>query len=654
MAYQNKKSTIFHKASLLQTGYSLVELLVAIGIFGVLVTTLFTGFIATREGKPQQEQRMRAAGLYQETIEALRIIREEAWDNISTNGTYYPQKTATSWALVSGIETITQPNSQFTRSIVIADVNRDANGNVVSSGGTLDPSTKAVTITVTWDQPLVTTLSNTIYMTRYLDNLAFIHTTVDDFSQTGHLADTVVFTSDDDGEIKLDASGPGRGDWCTPSIVSELDLPRQGAARAITAIFGKVFTGTGENASGVSAANVSVTDTIPPISTVVGTFDGFKTNDVFGTNTYGFLATDTNSKEVEIITLSTMTEAGYFDIPGANNANSIFVKDGVGYVVSGGTLYTFDATTMLGSSSQPQFGSFGLAGNGVSIYVVNGVAYVAIDSTSTQLQLVDVSNPSSMSGLGTIQVNGAAGRDVYVSEDGSRAYLVTAGDASKPEFFIINTENKSSISSISSYDTNGMDPKGVDIVLSGNRAVIVGVGGEEYQVVTITPETSIVRCGGLNDDTGIYDISTVVEPDTDAYAYINTGQSSSEMKIIEGGPGGTFAMSGTYESAVFDTGSLTAFNRLSFTGDVPADTTLRFQIAGAPPVAGACDGGTYNFVGPDGTAGSYFTTSPSAIPFSGVVDSYNPTRCFKYKVYLDTNNILFSPSLLDITVNYSP
>jgi hypothetical protein len=251
-------------------------------------------------------------------------------------------------------------------------------------------------------------------------------------------------------------------------------------------------------------------------------------------------------------------------------------------------------------------------------------------------------------------VNGAQGRDVYVSEDANRAYLITAADASRPEFFIINTENKSSLSTISSYDTNGMDPKGVDVVLSGNRAVIVGVGGEEYQVVTISPETSIVRCGGLNDDTGIYDISTVVEPDTDAYAYINTGQSSSEMKIIEGGPGGTYAMSGTYQSAAFDTGSLSAFNRLSFSADVPADTTLRFQVAGSPTVDGSCSGGTYDFVGPDGTANTYFTTSPSAIPFSGVVDGYNPTRCFKYKVYLDTTNILYSPSLLDITVNYSP
>jgi len=80
MAYQNKL-----KVLLAQSAYSLVELLMAIAIFGVLTTILFTGFIATRDGKPQQAQRIQAAVLHQESIEALRIVREQAWDNIANN-----------------------------------------------------------------------------------------------------------------------------------------------------------------------------------------------------------------------------------------------------------------------------------------------------------------------------------------------------------------------------------------------------------------------------------------------------------------------------------------------------------------------------------------------------------------------------------------
>lgn len=650
MVYQNKNNKIW------QAGYSLVELLLAIGLFGILVTTLFSGFIATREGRPQQAQRFQAAALFQETIEALRVIREQGWNNVATNGVYYPARTATSWGLQPGAEII-DASTGLTRSLEIDDVYRDSSGAITSIGGTLDLSAKAVTITISWNQPLVSSYSTTIYLTRYLDNLAFIQTTLADFDNPDAIANTVVYTTTVDGEIVLDASGPGRGNWCEPgtAAVSTLDLPRQGAARAITAIQGKVFSGTGENASGVSLAYVTVTDTLPPVTTLAGTFDGFKTNDVFGTDTYGFLATDTNSSEVVIVNLSNMTQAGYYNTPGSTNADSIYVLGNVGYVAVGSTLYTFDMTTVLGSSSQPTLGSIGLAGNAKSVYVVNGYAYVAIDSATNQLQIIDVSNPASMSVTSSFTVNGASGRDAYVNSDGTRAYLATAGNASLPEFFIINIENKSAPSTISSYDTNGMDPWATELVLSGNRAVIVGTGAEEYQVITITPETNPFRCGGFNEDTGIYDISTVVEGDSDAYAYINTGQASSELKVIEGGPGGSYASSGTYESAPLDTGATTAFNRLSFTATVPVDTTLRLQVAGAPQVSGSCSLSTYEFVGPDGTTSTYFTTSPSAIPFDANPGGFdNPAQCFKYRAYFDTTNILSSPILEDVTLNYSP
>jgi len=93
----------------LQAGYSLVELLLAIGLFGVLITVLFTGFIATREGKPQQLQRMKAAALLQETVEAIRIVRESDWAIFAQNGDWHPEidaATSTTWTLVTGEEII--------------------------------------------------------------------------------------------------------------------------------------------------------------------------------------------------------------------------------------------------------------------------------------------------------------------------------------------------------------------------------------------------------------------------------------------------------------------------------------------------------------------------------------------------------------------
>jgi len=652
MEYLNKTKNHY-----LQAGYSLVELILAIGLFGILVTILFTGFITSTEGRPQQEHRFIATSLFQETVEALRIVREQGWDMVKTNGIYYPAQTATSWELLPGLETI-DPDINLTRFLEIDDVYRDENGNIVTSGGSLDLSTKKVTITIAWDVPLVSSYSSSIYLTRYLDNLADEDSTQEDFDDPDADPNNVITTLTDDGEVVLgNLEGTGRGNWCNPgtSAVSTLDLPRNGSARAITAIEGKVFSGTGENASGVSLAYVTVTDTIPPVTALEGTFDGYKTNDVFGTDTYGFLATDTNSSEVVIVDLSTMNKIGYYNINGPGDGDSIFVLGNVGFVTDGSDLATFDMSSVVGTDTQPTLDTIALAGTIKSIYVVGDYAYVAIDSSTNQLQIVDVSNPSSMSVTASYTVNGVNGRDVYVSPDETRAYLATGTDATKPEFFIVNIEIKSSPSTVSSYDTNGMDPQAVDMVLSGNMAIIVGTGGEEYQVVTIASENSPVRCGGFNEDTGIFDLGTVEEADGDAYAYINTGQADSELKVIEGGPGEAYSLTGTYESAPLDTGSMSAFNRLTFNATVPSQTSLQLQVSGAQKVAGSCDSATYTFVGPDGSISSYFTTSPEAIPFNNTPGGYdNPAECFKYKAYLETTNIFSTPVLEDVTLNYSP
>ena len=64
---------------------------------------------------------------------------------------------------------------------------------------------------------------------------------------------------------------------------------------------------------------------------------------------------------------------------------------------------------------------------------------------------------------------------------------------------------------------------------------------------------------------------------------------------------------GTYTSMIFDAGRTTTFGTATWTADVPAGTTLRFQVA-----VSSTAGGPWVFVGPDGTAGSYFTSSGTA------------------------------------------
>ena len=67
-------------------------------------------------------------------------------------------------------------------------------------------------------------------------------------------------TNNSGGEITLGSGGAGA--WCSPELtIAALDLPKSGAANAVTAIEGKAFAATGDNASGVAFAEVSVSNT---------------------------------------------------------------------------------------------------------------------------------------------------------------------------------------------------------------------------------------------------------------------------------------------------------------------------------------------------------------------------------------------------------
>jgi hypothetical protein len=280
------------------------------------------------------------------------------------------------------------------------------------------------------------------------------------------------------------------------------------------------------------------------------------------------------------------------------------------------------------------------------------------DATSNQLAILPLTNGGQSFGTTVnISVNGAAGRDLYVRSDGSRAYVATATSATKPEMFIVNTDSNSGTyrQTLSSYDTSGMDPYGVTVVTS-NKAIIVGNGGVEYQVVDIANDT-ITNCSNTLGDfnVNIKGVASVVEQDGDAYSYIITGDSANEFKIIQGGPGGQNAITGTYDSGIFDPGYQTAFNRYEATYSTPLNTSISFQFAVADPVSGSCGGANYVFVGPDGTSGTFYTTSIGAISTDDDNSGYeNPGRCFRFRAYLTTTDSSATPILNDLRINYSP
>lgn len=651
-----RKLNISHLSSLishLQRGQSLVEIIIAMGLAAIILPALLTGLVSSREGKAQQAQRTQAVYLLNETVDAVRSVREKGWTGFAVNGTFHTATALDSWTLLPGSVVI----NGLTQSVIIGDVNRAPSGEIVTSGGSLDPSSKKVDISISWEQPYSSAVNASLYITRYLNNNSFTQTTVADFD-VGTKSGTII-TNTAGGEVTLGAGG--HGDWCAPNLsIAALDLPKSGVANAITAIEGRVFAGTGNNASGVSFANVTITTDYPPVASIAGTLSGYKTNGIFGETNYAYIATDNNFKEMVIIDLTNLvsgnySESGYFDAPGNGSGSSVYVLGNIGYVTAGSTLYSVDLSSKNGS--RPHLGSVSLAGIGTKVSVVGTYLYVSVSSTATQLQIIDVSNPNNMNIVGQASVDGKGGVDVFVNSSATRTYLATAVSSTQKELFIVDISAKTgNRPTVGSYDTSPMNPKGVTRV-TNNKAILVGTGGEEYQVIDIATESSPTRCGGLSIDTGVNGLASIVEEDGDVYSYIITGDANAELKIIEGGPGGVYSTSGTFESGTFDAGYSTAFNRFDVSVNRPSTSDIQFQVAVAPAVSGNCSAVAFNFVGPDASASAYFTTSVTSgiqVFNFAIPPVINPGRCFKYKAFLSTTDFLSTPIFNDITVNYSP
>src|SRR5690242_17623362 len=120
---------MFKKFFTSQKGQSLIELLITIGLMAVVLPAMIVGFVATRSGRAQQEQRLKATALLQEGEEAARVVRETDWATFAAlstpaNTAYkltHDVATGKTWILTGGTETI----NGLTRTIYVNDVYRD-------------------------------------------------------------------------------------------------------------------------------------------------------------------------------------------------------------------------------------------------------------------------------------------------------------------------------------------------------------------------------------------------------------------------------------------------------------------------------------------------------------------------------------------------
>src|SRR5581483_2827265 len=98
-----------------------------------------------------------------------------------------------------------------------------------------------------------------------------------------------------------------------------------------------------------------------------------------------------------------------------------------------------------------------------------------------------------------------------------------------------------------------------------------------------------------------------------------------------------FPASGTFTSSVKDAnpaaGDTPNWSTLSYVATTPANTAVKFQIAASNSASGP-----FNFVGPDGTASTFFTSSGADL------SEFDGNRYLRYEAFLTTSDSATTPS----------
>jgi type II secretory pathway pseudopilin PulG len=162
-------------------GQMVIEVIVAVSIFAIIAASSVMAIVGSLSTARLAEEESQATFIASEGLEAVKSIRNQAWASLVT-GPHGASKASGVWAFLGTADV--DPSLKFTRVINIADVGRDANGNIIGSGGTADPETKKITATVSWD--FTPTRHNSVVMNLYLTNwqLGKSSTTMPQFCST--------------------------------------------------------------------------------------------------------------------------------------------------------------------------------------------------------------------------------------------------------------------------------------------------------------------------------------------------------------------------------------------------------------------------------------------------------------------------------------
>ncbi|OGY24026.1 MAG: hypothetical protein A2Y57_02220 [Candidatus Woykebacteria bacterium RBG_13_40_7b] len=621
-------------------GQLLIELIIAFAVLSLILVAIVGGFISTREGRFSSSQAILAEGLLQEQIEALRSIKERGWNEVSINDIYHAEIDQNwQWVLKPG----ELDKGGFKTKITIDDSCRSDLTTIVDCpSGTKDPLTKKVSALVSWGSSSNDTVEKVIYLTRYLKNDRWIQTTQAEFDLGTKT--NVETASSSGGEVvlsKILAAPQTSGNQFTNTSLGNIGN------------FGRSNYWPSIRFTAQSTKNLRQVSFYQASRTGTGTFRvevraNGPNNTPGSVLTYANYSISGNARWIELnlttqinitqgqiyhITIRRTSGTGTLNIRYTNPLNHLIPYDNAPDAYSN-LLFTLDS------------GASWLTLNYQPVYFLRFT-----DSTYE-------GNPLHLFSTSYVYGTNFVGEQFLVTGEDkkilSASFYASQRSTSEPQNNLF----------VTLYDVTNRSVLESGILATPSQVTI------NYSWFTYTFTTQPTLRAGNNYILYLSSPST-----TSARAYTQTVQSTQNSQNYIGrtfdgansiyaasSNGGTvwntvnysdipfryttqslgnYATSGTFESQSLSSTASLGFNYTSWLGQTPAGTAIRFQTAANK------DNLTWNFVGPDGTTGTFYNQA-SAIHFKSAEGQF-----FRFKAFLSSDGTA-TPILEEAGVNWSP
>jgi len=313
--------------------------------------------------------------------------------------------------------------------------------------------------------------------------------------------------------------------WSTPGIASSLDL--SGNANTIDIdVQGNYAYLVRPATEDIVVVNISDPDNPFYVASYDVTGNAIAI-DVEGN--YAYVSSDSNSGEFAIVNISNplaMSTVGTLNLAGNQDPQKLFYDSNKVYLTrtnnSSGEFYIIDTTT---PASPTILGNYEISGGAVDVFYRANKAYVAASANSTEVLILDVTNPATIVQLSVIDL---AGNDDGDSITGFINTIIVSRAGGL--LYTINVSNALSPSVSGSYNT-GADVHKISINNSNTYAYLATSNTtQEFQVIDITNLSAPALYGSFNlsqDATGIKYV------DSFDRAFLSDFSNSEELIILE-------------------------------------------------------------------------------------------------------------------------